>query len=266
MFANISHADKLAVFALLDEYFESRPHLAPQQPSTTSQSVNVPIPSRSQISSGLTAVQSHLNRSSGPVSSSTTTSTTTTTNGASSPWASALSNKHVQGMVGKALGSSPSSPAATSSNAKSPPPPPAQSSKTRAAGSAGLVQSKTFGHVDTSSGLGAFKTMFKDPQAAPKPYEPPARTSPASSLPPPPTRRVIQPEPEPEQEPEAESDQDGDYAEALYDFAGNEPGDLPLQRKQVVLVLEKTSPDWWKARDAQTGQEGLIPAAYVKEI
>ena len=35
--------------------------------------------------------------------------------------------------------------------------------------------------------------------------------------------------------------------------------------RQVVLLLQKTNKDWWSIRKA-TGQEGYVPANYVREI
>ncbi|KAI9063480.1 hypothetical protein FKP32DRAFT_1686092 [Trametes sanguinea] len=41
-----------------------------------------------------------------------------------------------------------------------------------------------------------------------------------------------------------------------------DPGDLDLQEGVRVLIVEKTSDDWWTGEI--NGQRGLVPAAYVK--
>lgn len=33
-----------------------------------------------------------------------------------------------------------------------------------------------------------------------------------------------------------------------------------------MILASKVSADWWKARSRETGQEGLVPSAYLKEI
>jgi len=88
---------------------------------------------------------------------------------------------------------------------------------------------------------------------------PPVRRAPSSTGPPaPPPRR--QPTPPPD-EPEEEEEQ-GEWAEALYDFTSAESTDLELEAKQRVLVVEKTSDDWWTGEI--NGRKGLFPASYVK--
>lgn len=84
----------------------------------------------------------------------------------------------------------------------------------------------------------------------------------SSGLPPPPTRTVAAARassPEPEED-------EGPVAEAMYAFSSNEAGDLSVREKEVVAVITKTSDDWWTCRNRQTGQEGLVPSAYLKEL
>ena len=42
-----------------------------------------------------------------------------------------------------------------------------------------------------------------------------------------------------------EQEAEGEWAEALYDYASDETGDLKLRARQRVLVTEKTSDDWY---------------------
>lgn len=50
-------------------------------------------------------------------------------------------------------------------------------------------------------------------------------------------------------------------AQALWDFAGEDSGDLPFKAGDELDILEKEG-DWWRAR--REGQEGNIPGVYVK--
>ncbi|KAI8809354.1 hypothetical protein BJ742DRAFT_804827 [Cladochytrium replicatum] len=53
---------------------------------------------------------------------------------------------------------------------------------------------------------------------------------------------------------------------ALYDFAGNEDGEFPLVRGEIVNVYDSTTfKDWWKGESIQTGRVGIFPANYVEK-
>lgn len=113
-------------------------------------------------------------------------------------------------------------------------------------------------------------------------------SSDVKSPPPPPPPRPAQEEPEPE----------GEWAEAVYEYSSEvrsisksivvvssydimiqDPGDLPLQEGQRVLIVERTSDDWlvnsltlvtellltfcrWTGE--YQGRRGLVPASYMK--
>merc|ERR1712168_647402 len=49
---------------------------------------------------------------------------------------------------------------------------------------------------------------------------------------------------------------------AMYPYKGN---GMDIKKGEVMLLLQKTNNDWWSARQA-TGQEGYVPATYVREI
>ena len=53
-------------------------------------------------------------------------------------------------------------------------------------------------------------------------------------------------------------------ATAIYDFPGQEQGDLPFRQGDVITILEKTNTteDWWKGKLGL--KTGMFPANYVK--
>lgn len=55
-------------------------------------------------------------------------------------------------------------------------------------------------------------------------------------------------------------------AVALYSFAGEEPGDLPFRKGDVITILKKSESqnDWWTGR--VNGVEGIFPANYVELV
>ncbi|KAF9007961.1 cortical protein marker for cell polarity-domain-containing protein [Cyathus striatus] len=52
-------------------------------------------------------------------------------------------------------------------------------------------------------------------------------------------------------------------AHARYSFDGAGEGELPMSAGAEVEVLDDRDPAWWYARDVRTGQEGVVPAAYL---
>ncbi|KAI6046185.1 cortical protein marker for cell polarity-domain-containing protein [Pisolithus marmoratus] len=52
-------------------------------------------------------------------------------------------------------------------------------------------------------------------------------------------------------------------AHARYAFDGTEEGELPLTVGLEVEVLDDKDAAWWYVRNPQTGQEGVVPAAYL---
>ncbi|AJV23613.1 CPA_1a_G0017320.mRNA.1.CDS.1 [Saccharomyces cerevisiae] len=55
-------------------------------------------------------------------------------------------------------------------------------------------------------------------------------------------------------------------AVALYSFAGEESGDLPFRKGDVITILKKSDSqnDWWTGR--VNGREGIFPANYVELV
>ncbi|WVQ97431.1 hypothetical protein IAU59_004544 [Kwoniella sp. CBS 9459] len=322
VFANLTYE---AFFSLLDEYFESRPHLAGSAStanSSSSNSNNVTMPSLatlsrlmppSRSSAQSTSPSSH-NASipSPPHSASSPTSPRAGeqpdmaqrfisstikygTAGTKSGIGAISKNKDAMDLLGKvgAAGmvrgandrmNSPSQQQLaagegayiveeeTGSGKKGKPPaPPAKKG-----GVAGLMSGRSFGHVDTSSKMSAFTSMWKDPQKVQAPvvehHQAPALSTRSSGLPPP-IRRDVSGSRSPaavevvQTEVVTETLNGGavGQAQALYDYQGSDSGDLGIQTSQIVNIIEKTSADWWTCEDGN-GTRGLVPSNYLKEL
>jgi hypothetical protein len=87
------------------------------------------------------------------------------------------------------------------------------------------------------------------------PAPPPPTTPSASMSPPPPAYGLAQ-------------------AEALYNYAGADEGDLPLHGGDRIIILEyvnngifleTTHVDWWRG-EGPNGQQGIFPSNYVRKI
>ncbi|KAL1922342.1 uncharacterized protein VTP21DRAFT_9881 [Calcarisporiella thermophila] len=78
-------------------------------------------------------------------------------------------------------------------------------------------------------------------------YPAPARAQAPPPRPPPPPRRPKEP-----------------TAVALYDFAGEQPGDLPFHQGDIIVITRRTESqnDWWEGRC--NGKEGSFPANYCR--
>ncbi len=55
-----------------------------------------------------------------------------------------------------------------------------------------------------------------------------------------------------------------DYAEAMYDYKGQDSSDLDLKRGDKISILEHVNNDWWRGEVA--GRVGIFPSNYVKII
>ncbi|KIJ56919.1 hypothetical protein M422DRAFT_40488 [Sphaerobolus stellatus SS14] len=242
VFTNLSAPDKQAFFALLDEYFASRPELAEAlqiQPQTASN----PAFSTGSISDRVAsftksrsppAAPARPSASSKPPSSFTASAANPDLANAIGRVAAASRSLNVNG------GGHPRVPSSPGPNRDRPLPP------QRSASVASTASSVT-----------------SNSSARPMP-PPPVRKVPASQAPSVMRRfastraRTPTPEPEETEEPEAE----GEWAEALYDYTSADPNDLPIKVAQRVWITEKTSDDWWTGE--VDGKSGLFPAAYVK--
>ncbi|CAN8010132.1 unnamed protein product [Ixodes pacificus] len=55
------------------------------------------------------------------------------------------------------------------------------------------------------------------------------------------------------------------FGRALFDFAGDAEGDLPLSAGEVVVLLGKVNADWYRAR-SRDGRLGICPTSFVEEL
>ncbi|KAF8263428.1 hypothetical protein EI94DRAFT_1740915 [Lactarius quietus] len=267
-FANLPAHEKDAFFALLDEYFTSRPDLLARAGGTTSSSDNAemqsPIPAAAAFSAAQRALAnpatsralaSGFQRAGNAVAASATSPPP-------APSSRSPSSTAVDSEAAPSINFGHVAAAAKAFSAVSPPPrasnPPTHKQTDSASG---LVPQKKFGDVDVSSAGAMFRSIRGSTAAKNAPVAPVRTTSAfaaqkaSSFLPPPPVRRVSPAAPVPEPEPE-EAGEEEVWAEALYDYSGQDTGDLDLRAGERVRVTEQTSSDW--------GRSGLFPVTYVK--
>ncbi|XP_037531633.1 tyrosine-protein kinase BTK [Nematolebias whitei] len=91
----------------------------------------------------------------------------------------------------------------------------------------------------------------------------PSRSVSRKPLPPTPTEEKVS-RPLPPQPPEPPAPSSSMTVIAEYDYTPMTPQDLQLRKNEEYTILEKSDPNWWKARDAY-GKEGYIPSNYVVE-
>jgi hypothetical protein len=286
VFSQLPPHEKEAFFSLLDEYFQSRPDLLP----TANASSSLPDVTSSAANAGgaaASAVQRAL--ASNPEATSKLVSAGLK-HGVpkNSPYAAAAHNPEINNAAGRFAAAS----LAFSNQGKTPPPvAPRRVSNIEHEPSSisnptpnprNLMASRKFGDVDVSSTKNFFGSLRNS--TANKTAPPPAVAAPVPSafaakkneFAPPPVRRVpsssgsareSSPQPTPPRrqfkEPEEDEGQ-GEWAEALYDYSSEDPGDISLKANQRVLVTERSSDDWWTGKVG--GQKGLFPATYVKML
>ncbi|AAW42205.2 expressed protein [Cryptococcus deneoformans JEC21] len=298
MFTNLSPEDKDAFFSLLDEYFASRPHNLPSPPAIDSSSHPArsnaalsPSPSAGYASPSYSSARHPMpppERTEQPDSAQRFISSSIKygTAGTKSSMNAVSKNKDAMDLLGKVGMSSmvgranermnkPAEAGVKEEAGRKAAPPPIAAKK---GGVSGLVSSRSFGHVDTSNKMSAFTSMWRDPQKS-KPPAVEQTISPTLSYSntalPPPIRRdgsgsYQSSSPNPASSAAAEvgpelANGDEGQAQALYDYTGNDKGDLSVQANQVVNIIEKTSSDWWTCEDGN-GQRGLVPATYLQAI
>ncbi|KAI0637660.1 hypothetical protein C8Q77DRAFT_380022 [Trametes polyzona] len=283
VFARMTPADKDAFFALLDEYFASRPDLFNGSGSGDGGAAAAAgkAVAASAVSHAFSQAASRASNGPGapPV-----------TNGWSRP--DAATTAEIGNSVGRvaaaaaalklnAAEQTPSGNGAfprppprrmnTGSSNEEPAAPPPEHNK--------LLPTRKFGDVDMSSTKNMFSSLRHSTAAK---HATPAQVAPPT--PPafqrkndfaPPPRRVpstgssrssvaapSSPAPPPVPRRAQQEEESGEWAEAMYDYHSEDPGDLDLQEGVRVLIVEKTSDDWWTGEI--DGQRGLVPAAYVK--
>ncbi|KAI9466572.1 SH3-domain-containing protein [Lactarius psammicola] len=292
-FANLPTHEKDAFFALLDEYFASRPDLlshvggAGGPTSAFDAGTQSSIPAAPAAAAAFTAAQRALanpatsralaagiQRAGSAVSASSTGSPPPVAQSRSASSAAADNDPAPSINFGRVAAAAQAFSAA---GAPTPPPPRAANppAHKHAEPSTSLVQQKKFGDVDVSSAGSMFRSLRGSTaakNAPPAPVRTPSAFVPkkaVSTFAPPPVRRVsvspAAPEPEPEPEPEeAEEEEVGEWVEALYDYTSEDAGDLHLRAGERVRVTERTSSDWWTGEIGN--RSGLFPATYVKPL
>jgi hypothetical protein len=74
--------------------------------------------------------------------------------------------------------------------------------------------------------------------------------------------KVVAPNPPaPPPRPQEEEEKAGDWADVIYDYDSGEAGDLKITEGDVVLIIDRSSDDWWTGE--VNGKKGLFPASYV---
>ncbi|KAF9448382.1 SH3-domain-containing protein [Macrolepiota fuliginosa MF-IS2] len=287
VFTNLGTHEKDAFFTLLDEYFASRPEIfsATNNSSPTPTNAN---PFRKEI----TGAQAHAAAAaagragdaaarfvSAGLKNMNSTSHSPTAGGRATPPApaSATAGQHgdSDNMDTRSGGSLADRIAAMQGGAKRNDTGGSGGAADRPAshGVSGLSSTRKFGDVDTSSAKNFFGSLRNTSSNPPKSFQATHSSGPADNVPsafppknsgskfgPPPTRAAVPPPPPPPQpQPQEE---EGDWAEAIYGYDSAEPGDLELTEGMRVLVIERTSGDWWTGE--ANGKKGLFPASYVQ--
>ncbi|KAH9483093.1 Protein csh3 [Psilocybe cubensis] len=289
VFSNLQPHEKEAFFSLLDEYFSARPEIfanaahSDAPPSTnTPQGAAVSAVGRA-MASNPEATAKFMSAGLKQISSARSSGTSA---GGPSSSAYASAGAGDSDNEGQAV-TSVAGRVAAFANARNNQPTPSSASSSQIAekpsSASSLVSVKKFGNsVDMSSGKGFIGSLRSKPASPPQVAVPPAfaprqnnfappprRTSSSTSTPtpdpaaatppPPPAPRFQQPKYE---EPEPEPEVHGEWAEALYDYNSGEAGDLVVSEGDRILVVERTSDDWWTGE--VNGKKGLFPASYVK--
>jgi len=286
-FANLPTHEKDAFFALLDEYFASRPDLlARGGPTSASEGAEMQssIPAAPAAAAAFTAAQRALANPATSralatgiqrAGSAVSGNLSSTASPPPVPPSRSASSAAVDNDSAPPINFGRVAAAAQAFSAVAVPPPRAANPPThkQTDSSSGLVPQKKFGDVDVSSAGSMFRSLRGSTaakNAPPAPVHTPTAfaAKKASTFAPPPVRRVSAspaapvPEPEPEPEPEAEEEEAGEWVEVLYDYMSQDAGDLALREGERVRVTERTSSDWWTGEIGS--RSGLFPATYVK--
>jgi len=286
VFSNLQPHEKDAFFSLLDEYFSARPEIfanAAQSDgpasASTAQGAAVSAVGRA-MASNPEATAKFMSAGLRQVANSRTAVSGGPGSSANASAGAGASDNEVPNMAGRVAAASLAFSNSrnnhpTSSSAG--PPPVAEKPSNN------LVSVKKFGEsVDMSSTKNFFGSLRNKPASPPQVAVPPAFAPKQNNFGPPPRRGVSSsgtaPDPaatppppapryqprheEPEPEEEEEEGEAGEWAEALYEYNSGEAGDLKVEEGDRILVVERTSDDWWTGE--VNGKKGLFPASYVK--
>ncbi|AOA65236.1 Myosin type 1 [Komagataella phaffii CBS 7435] len=139
------------------------------------------------------------------------------------------------------------------------PPPPPQQQKPRTSNIPGAVPVPQVQRIQP--------TQPVQPTQHSQPVQPTQRTQPVQRSQPTqpiePVKKNIPPPPPPP--PAVETPKYPTY-KAAYEFQGTgSPSELPIQKDQIVYILQKEENGWWLAKTLDEAKEGWVPAAYVVE-
>jgi len=271
VFANLGPHEKDAFFALLDEYFASRPEVF------------------GSASSGANGLNSAGNRAAATSAVHQALSNTSVQDVASaaSGWKRPSPQQGNSPEIGSSVGRVAAAAAAFRSPFGAAPVPPAPPRRSPSGSgqdapqqveTSKFVPQRKFGDVDVSSAKNMFTSLRNstaNKTAAPPSIAPPtpAALPKIGGFAPPPVRRVgstgdsgvsQRSTPPPPPPPRPQDQVEGEWVEALYDYTSEDPGDLEIQAGERILVTERTSDDWWMGEI--DGRKGLIPASYVKAL
>ncbi|MBW0511008.1 hypothetical protein O181_050723 [Austropuccinia psidii MF-1] len=236
--ASLSQADKKAFYSILDEYFESRPHLF--QSTNTSNNINTQSALTHLATTNPAATSSALQAAGLPPSLAKPSNV--------SHFAAA--SKHLNGIgsrVGQFTGKFNQS-----TNSDQPALPSSTTSSTN--------NGQRF-----IGGMASHQNDSKERNISDHVRSNPA---PKSSIPnhhsfaPPPVRRTPAAPPPIKAKP---TDPNDEMVEALYDYDGTSPEDLSFKKHQVIKVTEHISDDWWNGQIGN-GPIGMFPSSYVRSL
>lgn len=274
-FSNLSGNEKDAFFSLLDEYFTSRPGLLSGNGSPPHSSEVNTRNAQAAVSVAQQAIASNPQLASRMVSTGLRNFGVSKSSPSPSPSPAAETEESESTSFSVKSRIAAASQLFNQTQAQAPPRPGPKP------GASGLVASKKFGDVSTSSArdfFGSLKngTQNKAPVAPPAPPASNAFAPKKNNFAPPPVRRMTTqdepsesaasppppPPPPPPPMPTRVLEKQGEWAEALYDYESAESGDLNIQENQRILVTDRSDDDWWKGE--VDGRSGLFPASYVK--
>ncbi|KAF9523461.1 hypothetical protein CPB83DRAFT_862843 [Crepidotus variabilis] len=248
VFTNLGAHEKDAFFALLDEYFSSRPDIFTQSDGALS-SANVSA-MKHAVSSNAESAAKYMSagfKSAANAGSRFVSSAGSQSHGSGGAAAAESAENEPPVVAGRvaaaqaAWGPKKSSPASEKASISS------------------LSSTKKFGDVDTSSPSGFVGSLRGKEQPKPAVHMPSAFGAKKNNFTPPPPRAPIAREPSPELE-----EVEGEWVEALYDYDSGETGDLKVAEGDRILLTERTSDDWWTGEI--DGRKGLFPASYAKVL
>ncbi|EFP80442.1 uncharacterized protein PGTG_06398 [Puccinia graminis f. sp. tritici CRL 75-36-700-3] len=232
--SSLSSVDKQAFYSILDEYFESRPHLFQQQSSGTNGDNFSAISNLAGANPKMTA--SALKSAGVPPSLAKPSNVS----------AASSASKHLNGIGSKVgqLSGKFSNHFANSEQTQQQPQPPNASSK----------PANSFTNLNK---LAATPPISNQNSFAPPPTRrvaPSTRASSYSQAPPPPAPPA-----------RSKPHQDEELVEAMYDYEGTSQEDLSFKEHQIIKVTEHISDDWWNGQ-INNGPIGMFPSSYVKPI